>query len=127
MNMEGIGLVTYASSLKTQSMSELRHAELLSNRISELEDKAPSDPSEWVTVSNIGSLDPIKHLTLKSALEIAFEYEGRAVQNYNTIAKRALEINDFVTYNLATTILADEVKDEQHIEDILKGLEVKRS
>lgn len=110
--MEGIGLVTYASPLKTQSMSELRHAELLSNRISELEDKAPSDPSEWVTVSNIGSLDPIKHLTLRSALEKAFEFEGRAVQNYNTIAKRALEINDFVTYNLATTILADEVKDE---------------
>ena len=110
--MEGIGLVTYASSLKTQSMSELTHAELLSNRISELEDKAPSDPSEWVTVSNIGSLDPIKHLTLRSALEKAFEFEGRAVQNYNNIAKRALEINDFVTYNLATTILADEVKDE---------------
>ena len=73
-------------------MGELTHAELLSNRISELEDKAPSDP----------------------------------VQNYNNIAKRALEINDFVTYNLATTILADEVKEEQHTEDILKGLEVKR-
>ena len=34
--MEGIGLVTYASSLKTQSMGELTHAKLLSNRISEL-------------------------------------------------------------------------------------------
>jgi bacterioferritin len=124
--MEGIGLVTYASSLKNQSMSELTHAELLSNRIYELEDKAPSDPSEWVTVSNIDSLDPIRHLTLKSALEKAFEFEGRAVQNYNNIAKRALKINDYVTYNLATTILADEVKDEQHTEDILKDLEVKR-
>ena len=44
--MEGIGLVTYASSLKTQSMGVLTHAELLSNRISELEDKAPNIPSE---------------------------------------------------------------------------------
>ena len=70
-------------------------------------------------------INPIKHLTLKSALEIAFEFEGRAVQNYNNIAKRALEINDFVTHKLATTILADEVKDEQPTEDILKGLEVK--
>ena len=76
-------------------------------------------------MSNIGSLDPIKHLTLRSVLEKVFEFEGRAVQNYNNIAKKALEINDFVTYNLATTILADEVKDEQHTEDILKGLEVK--
>jgi bacterioferritin len=121
INMEGIGLVTYANSLKTQATGELMHAELLS----ELEDKAPSNPSDWGTMSNIGSLDPLKHLTLRSALEKAFEFEGKAVQNYNNIAKRALEINDFVTYNLATTILADEVKDEQHTEDVLKGLEVK--
>jgi bacterioferritin len=60
-------------------MGELTHAELLSNSISELEDKSPSDPSEWETVSNIGSLDPIKHITLRSALEKAFEFEGRAV------------------------------------------------
>jgi bacterioferritin len=125
INMEGIGLVTYANSLKTQATGELMHAELISNRISELEDKAPSNPSEWETMSNIGSLDPLKHLTLRSALERAFEFEGKAVQNYNNLAKKALEINDFVTYNLATTILADEVKDEQHTEDVLKGLEVK--
>src|SRR5918912_1770497 len=103
INMEGIGLVTYAPALKTQATGELTHAELLSNRISELEDKAPSNPSEWETTSNIGSLDPLKNLTLRSALERAFEFEGKAVQNYNNIAKRALEINDFVTYNLATT------------------------
>ncbi|MFL6319758.1 MAG: hypothetical protein ACJ72Q_04740 [Nitrososphaeraceae archaeon] len=41
------------------------------------------------------------------------------------MAKKALEYNDFVTYNLATQILADEVKDEQHTEDVLKNLEVK--
>jgi bacterioferritin len=125
INMEGIGLVTYASSLKTQATGELNHGEMLSNRISELEDKAPSDPSEWQRVSNIGTLDPMKHLTLRSALEKALEFEGKAVQNYNNIAKRALESSDFVTYNLATTILADEVKDEQHTEDVLKGLEVR--
>ena len=36
INMEGIGLVTYAPTLKTQATGELTHAELLSNRISEL-------------------------------------------------------------------------------------------
>jgi ferritin-like protein len=111
--------------LNIRSMGELTHAELLSNRISELEDKAPSDPSEWETVSNIDSLDPIQRHTLRSALENAFEFEGRAVQNDNNIAKRTLEINDFVTYNLVTTILAEEANDEQHTEDILKGLELK--
>jgi bacterioferritin len=125
INMEGIGLVTYAPALKIQATGELTHAELLSNRISELGDKAPSDPGMWKTQGNIGILDPVQYLTLRAALEKGLEFEGKAVENYNSIAKKALEYNDFVTYNLATQILADEVKDEQHTEDVLKNLEVK--
>ena len=125
INMEGIGLVTYAPALKIQATGELTHAELLSNRISELGDKAPSDPGMWKTQGNIGILDPVQYLTLRAALEKGLEFEGKAVENYNIIAKKALEYNDFVTYNLATQILADEVKDEQHTEDVLKNLEVK--
>jgi bacterioferritin len=124
INMEGIGLITYASSLKTQATGELMHAELLSNRISELGEKAPSNPSEWKTLSNLGDLDPMQHLTLRSALEKILEFEGKAVENYNNIVKKASEIDDFVTRNLATTVLADEVKDEQHTEDVLKALEI---
>ncbi|MFL6361706.1 MAG: ferritin-like domain-containing protein [Nitrososphaeraceae archaeon] len=111
--------------LKTQVTGELTHAELLSNRISELGDKAPSDPAIWKTQGNIGILDPVQYLTLRAALEKGLEFEGKAVENYNSIAKKALEYNDFVTYNLATQILADELKDEQHTEDVLKNLEVK--
>lgn len=125
INMEGIDLVSYAPALKTQATGELTHAELLSNRISELQDKAPSDPANWKTQGNIGSLDPAKYLTLNAALEKGLEFESKAVENYHNIAKKALEVNDFVTYRLATTILADEVKDEQHTEDVLKNLEVK--
>ncbi|HKU49509.1 MAG TPA: ferritin-like domain-containing protein [Nitrososphaera sp.] len=125
INMEGIGLVTYAAALKTQATGELGHAELLADRISELGDIAPSEPAEWNQFSTIGPLDPSKHLTLRAALERALEFEGKAVENYNGLAKKALELGDYVTYNLATTILADEVKDEQHTEDVLKSLEVK--
>src|ERR671925_33974 len=125
INMEGIGLVTYSAALKTQATGELTHAELLAGRISELGDKAPSNPAEWAKYSSIGQLDPAKHLTLRAALERAMQFEGTAVENYNGLAKKALELGDFVTYNLSTTILADEVKDEQHTEDVLKSLEVK--
>jgi ferritin-like protein len=124
INMEGLGLVAYASSLKTQATGEMTHAELLSNRISELGEKAPGNPSEWQTLSNLGTLDPMQHLMLRSALERIVEFEGKAVQNYNNIVKKASEIDDFVTRDLATTILADEVKDEQHTEDVLKALEI---
>jgi bacterioferritin len=125
INMEGIGLVMYATALKTQATGELLHAERLANRISELGDKAPSDPAEWEKYSSIGQLDPAKHLTLRAALERAAQFESKAVENYNSLAKKALDLGDFVTYSLATTILADEVKDEQHTEDVLKSLEVK--
>lgn len=74
---------------------------------------------------NIGPLDPAKHLTLRDALDKGLEFESKAVENYHNIAKKALEVNDYVTYRLATTILAEEVKDEQHTEDVLKNLEVK--
>jgi bacterioferritin len=125
INMEGIGLVTYAAALRTQATGELGHAELLADKISELGDRAPSDPTEWKQYSTIGPLDPAQHLTLRSALERALEFEGKAVENYNALAKKALELGDYVTYNLATTVMADEVKDEQHTEDVLKSLEVK--
>ncbi|HKZ61465.1 MAG TPA: ferritin-like domain-containing protein [Nitrososphaera sp.] len=125
INMEGIGLVTYAAALKMQATSELTHAELLADRISELGEKASRNPAEWAKHSTIGPLDPAKHLTLRAALERAMQFEGKAIENYNNLAKKALALSDHVTYNLATTILADEVKDEQHTEDILKALEVK--
>lgn len=92
--MGGRGLITYANSLKTQATGELIHAELLSNRISELGDEAPSDPSEWKTLGSVGSLDPTYHLTLRSALEKELEFEGKAVENYDNIVKQASEIND---------------------------------
>jgi ferritin len=46
------------------------------------------------------------------------------VENFSTLVKEATNVNDFVTRRLAEIILADEVKDEQHIEDILQYLEV---
>ena len=79
----------------------------------------------WKTQFNIGVLDLVQFLTLRTPLEKVLEFKGKAVENYNSITKKVLEYNDFVTYNLATGILADEVKDEQHTEDVLKNLEVK--
>jgi len=125
INMEGIGLVTYSAALKTQAMGELMHAELLANRISELGGKAPSEPTEWKKLGTVGVLDPIKHLSLRSALTRAQVFEGKAVENYTNLVKKATEVNDFVTRRLAETILADEVKDEQHTEDVLRHLELK--
>ncbi|HEX7032202.1 MAG TPA: ferritin-like domain-containing protein [Nitrososphaera sp.] len=125
INMEGIGLVTYAAALKTRATGELSLAEPLADRIAELGDKAPSDPAEWANYSTTGALDPAEHLTLGTALDRAPKFEGKAVENCGSMEKQAPALGDYVTYNLDTAILADEVKDERHREDILKSLEVK--
>ena len=124
LNMEGIGLLTYAAALETKDTGELIHAELLAARISELGEREIRNPAESTKYSTIRPLDPAKHLTVRAA-ERSMQFEDKAVENYNNLAKKALELGDYVTHNLATTILTDEVKDEQHTVDILKLLEVK--
>ena len=125
INIEGIGLVTYAAALKTRATGELTHAELVADTTSELGGGAPSNPAEWAKYSSIARLDRGKHPTLRAALKRALQFEGKAVENYNSLAKKAVALSEYVTFNLAATILADEVKEEQHREDILKLLEVK--
>jgi ferritin-like protein len=120
---EGIGLIItyFLNALKMQTTGELGHKELLANRIQELGDSSQSEPAGWATYSIIGVFDLTKHLTLHLEAERAFEFEGKIVENYNNLAKKTLELGDHVTYNLATTILANQMKDEQ-IEDVLKSL-----
>ena len=62
---------------------------------------------------------------MRSALERALDFEGKAVGNYTNLVLKATEANDYVTRRLAETILADEVKDEQHTKDVLKHLELR--
>jgi Mn-containing catalase len=64
--------------LKTQSTDELVHAELVSNRISKLKTKAPSNlppkPRRRVIQAD---LDPLKHPALRSALWGSCKFEGK--------------------------------------------------
>lgn len=61
-------------------------------------------------------------MALRSTLEKAVEFEGKDLENYSTLVKEATNANDFVTCRLVETISADEVKYEQHAEDILQHL-----
>ena len=61
--MEALRLATYISSLKTQ-LHENECIELLSNRISELDNKSSNDTVIWKQIINIGDLNPINRLRL---------------------------------------------------------------
>ncbi len=121
--MQGLGFVTITNKFKEGAMEELKHAELLADRLNQLGEMAFSNPSEWVKNSHFANVDPSEHLTLKSAVEKAMEIEGMAIKHYNELVKKSKDV-DFVTFELANEILADEVKEEQDLEDILSKLEI---
>ena len=121
--MQGLGFVTITNKFKEGAMEELKHAELLADRLNQLGEMAFSSPSEWTKNSHFASIDPSEHLTLKSAVEKAMEIEGEAIKHYNALVKKSKDV-DFVTFELANEILADEVKEEQDLEDILTKLEI---
>jgi hypothetical protein len=41
----------------------------------------------WKTQFNIGVLDLVQFLTLRTPLEKVLEFKGKAVENYNSITK----------------------------------------
>ena len=81
-------------------------------------------PAERAKYGLFGPLDPPKHLILSVARERAIQFEGRAVYNHGSMAKKAFALDDYGAHNLATTILAGEAKDKQH-SDMLKSLEAR--
>ncbi|HYY40744.1 MAG TPA: ferritin-like domain-containing protein [Nitrososphaera sp.] len=113
LHLVGIGFVTYANALKTQTNGKLEHTELPANRIQELGDSLQSELVGRAKYSVIGLLDPTKHLTLHLEAKRTPEFEDKAVENYNNLAKKTLELGDHVTYDLATTILSNQVKNKQ--------------
>jgi len=121
--MQGLGFATLATTFRNNGMGELKHAEILADRLNQLGTAAYSNPAEWIKNSNIGDIDPEKYLTMKSAVQKAMEIAGKVIEHYNEISKKT-QHTDYVTYETVADILTEEVKEEQDLEDILTNLEV---
>lgn len=119
---EGLGFL-HSDFFSQSSNDELEHAKKVALRLDQLGDAAPDNPATWAEDSGLGKLEPAKHLTLKSALEHALEFERAAIDLYNELAN-STRGTDNVTYHLALELVSDESKDEQDIEDILSKLEI---
>lgn len=121
--MEGLGFATLTTLFKNNAMGELKHAEMLANRLNELGEYAFSNPAEWMKNTNVGDVQPEQYLTFKKSVQKAMEIAGIVTEHYNKIMQKAHGV-DFVTYELVGEILAEEVKEEQDLEDILSQLEI---
>lgn len=121
--MRGLAPVTVADTFKGFATDELKRAELIADRLNQLGEYAFSDPAEWLKNTNIGTIEPTEYLTYKKAVEKAMEIEGIVIEHYNKIMQK-VHGKDFVTYELINDLLAEEVKEEQELEDMLTQLEI---
>ena len=119
----GIMKGTVVSELEQHANDELRHAGMLVARIIQLGGNPLLSPEDWYKESNCGYESPQdpKVITL---LKQNIKGEQCAIGVYKKLAELTKD-KDALTYNLALSILGDEIEHEDDLESILEDIENK--
>lgn len=124
--VKGIMKDAAIAELQQHATDELRHADMVAQRILQLGGTPLLNPKEWFTHTNCGYEEP-KDFDVVAILEDAIKGEQCAIETYSQI----LDITrnkDIVTYDIASQILADEVEHEEDLvalqEDISEFIEL---
>lgn len=108
--------------LTQHAADELRHADLISNRIIQLGGTPVLNPKDWFTTTNCG-YDPPVDPYVKKIIEQNIKGEQCAISTYKKIMEFTFN-KDMVTYNLALQILTDEVEHEEDLQALDEDLEL---
>ena len=108
--------------LMQHAADELRHADLVSNRIIQLGGTPLTTPKQWFEWTNCG-YDAPKNPFVEKILKQNISGEQCAISTYNSIIEE-IGLKDPVTYNIAVQILEDEVEHEEDLQALLKDLGV---
>ncbi|WP_277553951.1 ferritin-like domain-containing protein [Halobaculum limi] len=104
--LDGVRAEEIKESLQTDIQEELGHAEMLGNRLKQL-DARPPGSAEFT--ANQHSLQPPEDSTdVLSVIEGVIDAEEGAIETYRAIINAAKEADDPVTEDLAVTLLSDE-------------------
>ena len=109
-----------AAELQEHSNEQLKHAEMLTERILQLGGTPIIDPKQWHELSNCGYEAPTDP-SVKRLLEQNIAGEQCAIDVYQKLADMTRG-KDEVTYNMAISILADEVEHEDDLQAILEDM-----
>jgi bacterioferritin len=111
-----------AAEFLQHAADEMRHADMVADRLLQLGAFPELEPKNWVGTSNCDYDPPMDHYVQK-VLEQNLKGERCAIQAYSEIAKFTREI-DPVTYNLAVQILQDEVAHEEDLQNLDEDLDL---
>ena len=108
--------------LEQHATDELRHAQILANRIIQLGGTPIIEPKDWYKFSGCGYTSP-KNPHVTEILKQNIKGEQCAIETYNKIIK-TIKDKDFVTYNIIIQILTDEVEHEEDLENLLEDIKL---
>ncbi len=112
--IKGIMKDAAIAELTQHATDELRHANMVADRILQLGGTPLLHPQEWFTHTNCGYEEP-KDFDVVSILEDSIKGEQCAISVYSQLADMTRN-KDIVTYDIVSEILADEVEHEEDLQ-----------
>jgi bacterioferritin len=112
--IKGIMKDAAIAELQQHAADELRHANMVADRIMQLGGTPLLSPNDWFTHTNCGYEEP-KDFDVVSILEDSIKGEQCAISIYSKLAEMTKD-KDIVTYDIVSQILADEVEHEEDLQ-----------
>ncbi len=112
--IKGIMKDAAITELEQHATDELRHANMVADRILQLGGTPLLNPKDWFTHTNCGYEEP-KEFDVVAILEDSIRGEQCAITTYANIAD-IVKDKDIITYNMVSEILADEVEHEEDLQ-----------
>jgi len=112
--IKGIMKDAAIAELTQHAADELRHANMVADRILQLGGTPLLHPQEWFTHTNCGYEEP-KEFDVVKILEDSIKGEQCAISVYSKLADMTKD-KDIVTYDIVSQILADEVEHEEDLQ-----------
>jgi bacterioferritin len=106
--------------LMQHATDELRHADMVSNRIIQLGGTPLTTPNKWLDTTNCGYDEPSDPF-VRRILEQNIKGEQCAISVYHAMVEE-VGLKDPVTYNIASQILQDEVEHEEDLQSLYEDL-----
>jgi bacterioferritin len=122
--MEGPLRTDVEQELLLHATQELNHAVMVVDRIIQIGGTPVLSPSEWFNHAGCDYLKP-EDPYIEEILKQNLEGERCAIDRYQSIIDLTYG-KDHTTYNMALTILNEELEHEQDIEDWLNDIEIMR-